>query len=101
MHLKKLTLVFASLLLVAFSFNFTKSSTPSSSIQNKTIQWVTLAADDLEDDDFDNLDFPSFSILDFRSCLNNDDSKIRNYSTSVDLAIPAVPCYLLVRNFRI
>ena len=98
---KQLTLVLASLLVVAFSFNFTKLS-GSTSLQSKTIdcQFAVLAVDDI-DDDFADPEFQNFvAPSSIRYSPRQIEANVKAFE-GFCLTNSPVPFYLQIRNLRI
>jgi len=96
---KKFTLLFSALLVVAFSFSFTRPSDVSSSYQSNVIEFhlTAIAADDI-DDDFGDPEFEKI-FLEF-NCYNAS-GRAESHSQPFDPHHTSIPFYLQVRNLRI
>jgi hypothetical protein len=97
---KKLTLVFTTLLVVAFSFNFTKSFGASNSYQPKSVE-LNIAAIDADDirDDFDDTEFEI--LYELPTLLPYLTLEGVNIFHTIPPAHSPIPFYLQIRNLRI
>ncbi len=99
---KQLTLILTSLLVVAFSFSFTKAFDPSTSIQSNSIEnhLTALAADDI-DDDFTDPEFQLIYHCDLPSSPWLESSLVKIAPRNSNSNKASTPVYLQIRNLRI
>jgi hypothetical protein len=98
---KQLTLIFASLLVVALSFSFAKALDSSLSLQKKTIEChFTALADDDIDDDLTDQEF-QFTYTSCQESFGPEQTLIENPQFASGFLHSSIPCYLKIRNLRI
>jgi hypothetical protein len=99
---KKLSLTFASLLVVAFSFNFTRTLEANTSFQNKSIEFqlAAIAADDI-DDDFGDPEFEKILERALPLAARLESIGINAHVNTFDPHHTSIPFYLQIRNLRI
>jgi hypothetical protein len=96
---KKLILILSALLVVAFSFSFTRPSDVNNSYRSNAIEFhlTAISADDV-DDDFGDPGFEKI-FLEFNYC--NDYNATERRSQPFDSHHTSIPFYLQIRNLRI
>jgi hypothetical protein len=101
-HLKKITLLFSSLLVVALSFSFSKISEVKTSIQDKSIEFnlASITVDDI-DDDLGDPEHEKISEHLFQLISLTESDKIENQSIVFNPHHTSIPFYLEIRNLRI
>ncbi|MBI1769302.1 MAG: hypothetical protein HY015_00210 [Bacteroidetes bacterium] len=99
---KNLTLIVTSLLVVALSLSFTNSFDPSTSIQNKSIEYhiAALAADDIEDD-FPEPEFQVVCTISLPSFAWQERSLAETIPQNSVVSKSSTPFYLQIRSLRI
>jgi hypothetical protein len=98
---KQVSLVFASLLVVALSFSFTKLFDSSNSLQKKSVEChFTAIADDDIDDDLTDPEL-QFTYTYFLESFRPEQNPIENPQFASGSLHSSIPCYLKIRSLRI